>query len=109
MTNTPRTTVGYLSWYVAAHAALTSQTARERLANIILGYAPSIGRKVNGGIELDVTNEELAEAANITFYTTSRIVSEWQRRGAIRKHRGKIILLSGKGPLLAAGKNRVDS
>jgi len=102
MTNTFHTTVGYLSWYVADHAVLASQTARERLANILLGYAPSIGQKVNGGIALDVTNEELAAAANITPYTTSRIISEWQRRGAVRKHRGKIVLLSGKRALLPA-------
>jgi len=86
----------YLSWYVGTHAALTSQTARERLAHILLGYAPSVGRKVSGGVELDVTNEELAEAANINPYTTSRLISEWHRTGAIRKHRGKILLLSGK-------------
>jgi hypothetical protein len=29
----------------------------------------NIGRKVSGGIELDMTNEELAEAANINVYT----------------------------------------
>ena len=42
-------------------------------------------------IELDVTNEELANCANVTPYTTSR---KWQRSGAIRKHRGKIIIRS---------------
>jgi CRP-like cAMP-binding protein len=84
----------YISWYVAAHAALTSKTAQERLAYVLLELAPSIGQKVAGGIELDVTNEELANSANITPYTTSRMVSEWQRSGAIRKHRGKIIIRS---------------
>jgi len=84
----------YISWYVAAHAALTSKTAQERLARILLELAPSIGQKVAGGIELDVTNEELANSANITPYTASRMVSEWQRSGAIRKHRGKILLRS---------------
>ena len=84
----------YISWYVAAHAALTSKTAQERLAHILLELAPSIGQKVAGGIELDVTNEELANSANITPYTTSRMVSEWQKSGAIRKHRGKILLRS---------------
>ena len=84
----------YISWYVAAHAALTSKTAQERLAHVLLELAPSIGQKVAGGIELDVTNEELANSANITPYTTSRMVSEWQRSGAIRKHRGKIIISS---------------
>ena len=84
----------YISWYVAAHAALTSKTAQERLAHVLLELAPSIGQKVAGGIELDLTNEELANSANITPYTTSRMVSEWQRSGAIRKHRGKIIIRS---------------
>ena len=84
----------YISWYVAAHAALTSKTAEERLAHVLLELAPSIGQKVAGGIELDVTNEELANSANITPYTTSRMVSSWQRSGAIRKHRGKILLRS---------------
>ena len=84
----------YISWYVATHAALTSKTAQERLAHVLLELAPSIGQKVAGGIELDVTNEELANSANITPYTTSRMVSEWQRSGAIRKHRGEIIIRS---------------
>ena len=86
----------YLSWYIAAHAALCSQTARERLASVLLGYTSSMGQKVPGGIEFDVTNEELANAANITLYTTSRIMSEWQRAGAIRKQRGKILLRSSE-------------
>jgi len=84
----------YLSWYVAAHTALCSQTARQRLASVLLGYTSSMGQRVSGGIEFDITNEELASAANITLYTTSRILSEWQKTGAIRKHRGKIVVRS---------------
>ncbi|HEY6373017.1 MAG TPA: Crp/Fnr family transcriptional regulator, partial [Candidatus Sulfotelmatobacter sp.] len=90
------------SWYVAAHAALTSQGARERLAQVLSVCASSIGHTIEGGIELDVTNEELAEAANMTPYTASRIISEWQRSGAIRKERGKILVCSGKGLFLRA-------
>jgi len=96
------TAIDYLSWYVAAHAALTSQTARERLAHVILGYAPSIGHKVPEGVALDVTNEELANAANISPYTTSRLISDWHRSGAIRKHRGKILLRSPERLFLPA-------
>ncbi len=94
MINAFHTAIDYLSWYIGTHAALTSQSARERLAHVLLGYAPSIGQKVSGGIELDVTNEELAHAANITPYTTSRVISEWHRTGAVRKHRGRILLRS---------------
>lgn len=96
MMNAYFTCMDYLGWYVGTHAALSSDTARERLANILVGYAPSIGHKVPDGIEIDVTEEELANAANITRYTASRIISEWQRKGAIHKKRGKILLLSDK-------------
>jgi len=84
----------YISWYVVALAALTSQTARERLAAVLLGYISCIGQKVTGGIELELTNEELADSAGITPYTTSRILSEWQKTGAIKKRRGIIFLTS---------------
>jgi CRP-like cAMP-binding protein len=86
--------VDYLSWYIAAHAALCSQSARQRLASVLLGHASRMGERVSGGIEFDITNEELANAANITPYTASRILSEWQRTGAIRKQRGKIFVRS---------------
>jgi CRP-like cAMP-binding protein len=84
--------VGYLDLYIAAHSALVSETARERLGNVLSRLAPSIGREVADGIELKVTNEELASAANITPFTASRIVSEWQARNVITKRRGKIVL-----------------
>lgn len=87
-------TTDYITWYVGAHAALTSQSARERLAHALLELAPRIGEKVSGNIELDVTNEELANSVNITPYTTSRLISEWRRSGVIRKRYGKILLSS---------------
>ena len=84
----------YVAWYVAAHAALSSQSARKRLASVLFGLARTIGQKVSNGIEVDVTNEELSESANITPYTASRLISEWQKSGCIRKRRGTILLLT---------------
>lgn len=84
----------YISWYVAAHAALTSQTAAERLAHALVELASSIGQPAPGGVEFDVTNEELANSVNVAPHTTSRIMSGWQRSGALRKYRGKVVLRS---------------
>ena len=84
----------YISWYIVALTSLTSETARERLAGVLLGCISSIGQKVAGGIELDLTNEEVANSANTTPYTASRVLSEWHKVGAIRKRRGKIFLAS---------------
>jgi CRP-like cAMP-binding protein len=91
----------YISWYVAAHAALTSKTARERLAHVLVELAPNLGQRTSGGeIELDVTNEELANSANISPYTTSRTISKWQKSGVLRKRRGKILLRSAESLFL---------
>ena len=84
----------YLAWYLADHVALVCETARERLAQILIHLAGVIGQKVSGGVEFDVTNEELASAANITPFTASRLLSEWQTNHAVLKRRGKILLRS---------------
>jgi CRP-like cAMP-binding protein len=61
----------YLAWFQASHMALVSHTARERLARVLTSLAPGIGHRVPGGIELDITNEELANAANVTPFTAN--------------------------------------
>ena len=86
----------HIAWHLAAHVALCSKTARERVAHVLLALAPLIGRKSPDGIELDITNEELADSANITPYTTSRLISEWQRTGAVLKRRGRILVRSAE-------------
>ena len=86
--------LSYLDWYVMAHVALSCHTARERLARVLLSLAEAVGEKVPGGIEIDVTNEDLASAANITPYTTSRLMSGWQKSRTLTKRRGKVVLRS---------------
>ncbi len=88
------TATEYLSFYVATHIALTCHTGAQRLAAVLVSLSQTIGRKVRNGVELDVTNEELAEAANVTHFTASRLISAWQRQGALVKTRGRILLRS---------------
>jgi CRP/FNR family transcriptional regulator, nitrogen oxide reductase regulator len=80
------------AWYIAAHAALCSQTAQERLSTVLYEYATKAGRKVAEGIEVDATNQELADAANVTHFTTSRLITAWERTGLLQKQRGKIMV-----------------
>lgn len=82
----------HLAWFLAAQTALISSTARERLTHVVLSLAQGIGYKVCDGVQLDITNEQLANAANITPFTASRLLSQWQRNGAVAKERGKLIL-----------------
>jgi CRP-like cAMP-binding protein len=84
----------YLIAYQAAHMALICSTAQERLARVLVSLASGIGCRVPDGIELNVGNEELANEANVTQSTASRLLSEWQRGGILFKSRGKILLHS---------------
>ena len=84
----------YLAWYVADHVALISHTARQRLASVLVCLARTIGKRVSDGFEFDAKNEELASAANVTAFTTSRLLSEWRKNGAVLKRRGKVVLRS---------------
>jgi CRP-like cAMP-binding protein len=82
----------YLAAYRAAHASLICNSAPQRLAHVLAHLADGIGQKVAGGIELDVRNEELANEANISLFTASRLLSAWQREGILVKRRGKVLL-----------------
>jgi len=84
----------YLAIYVATHVALTCHNVRQRLAQLLITLAHTIGRVTRDGIELDATNEELADASNVTTFTVSRLLNEWQRRGALTKSRGRLLLRS---------------
>ena len=57
-------------------------------------------KKVPGGVEVRITNEELANAANVTPFTASRLMSDWQRDRALVKRRGAILLRSPERLLL---------
>jgi CRP-like cAMP-binding protein len=82
----------YFTWYLATHAAVTADTARQRLAQTVINLARGIGRNAHGGLELEVTNEDLAYASSMTLFTVSRLLREWHRQGALVKSRGKLLL-----------------
>ncbi len=94
MENALWTASDYIDWLLAAHVTLSSHTAPQRLAGVLLSLTPLLGRAVPGGVELDVTNEDLASAAHITSFTTSRLLNDWQRHRAVIKRRGKVVLLA---------------
>ena len=84
----------YLNVSIATQVALSCHTARQRLAEALVNLASGVGRRVSEGIELSIRNEELAATASVTPFTVSRVMSEWQRSGLVRKSRGKVLLPS---------------
>jgi CRP-like cAMP-binding protein len=91
----------YFVMYRSLHISATCQTARQRLAQVLGNLATGLGQQVAEGIELDIRNEELANEANITIFTTSRLLNEWQRQGILTKSRGKVVVRSPEALILS--------
>lgn len=92
--NIMQTTSDYLAFYIATHVGLISHTARERVADLLITLAMRLGRAGREGIELEITNQELADTANVTHFTVSRFLREWQQRSILEKRRGGVVIHS---------------
>jgi CRP/FNR family transcriptional regulator, nitrogen oxide reductase regulator len=84
----------YLAWHLTSHIGLACHTARQRVAQVLVTLARTVGQEVRGGVALPITNEDLANAANVTPFTASRLMSKWQSDRALVKRRGKVLLRS---------------
>ena len=82
----------HVAWLIGAVVSLSSEDAQSRIADFLISLACGIGRSGPDGVVIPVANEELAAAANVTPFTVSRFLSQWQRDGILSKGRGKIIL-----------------
>jgi CRP-like cAMP-binding protein len=89
----------YLTSYADRVVGLIAETAEERLAHTLIRLARQTGRVRPGGVELQITNEELGGLANISIFTASRQLQQWERAGVIKKGRGKVRILSPEGLL----------
>lgn len=84
----------YLGGLIDALGALSFQTAEQRLARMLVVSARQLGRSGREGIELDLTNEQLALTAHMSLFTATRKLSKWRDLGILEKYRGKIVLRS---------------
>ena len=78
------------------------------LAAVVIIVQGALAAEPTSREDRPVTNEELAGSAHITVFTTSRLLSRWQRDHTIAKRRGKLLLRSQER-LLAALHGRGDS
>ena len=84
----------YLDGLINELGACYFQTAEQRLARMLVVSARQLGHTGREGIELDLTNEQLAVTAHVSLFTATRKLSRWQNLGILKKHRGKIVLRS---------------
>jgi CRP-like cAMP-binding protein len=84
--------------YLAAHTDrlvdLVTLTAPERLARAVFHLGKHTGKIVPAGVEIEATNEDLSQLANVSSFTVSRLLNKWARAGAVTKARGRVFVYS---------------
>jgi len=84
----------YVEDYHNLYLVASYDNAGQRVARVLGNLAKGMGWKGFDGIAINVSNEELANEANVTVFTVSRLLSDWQRKGLLSKKRGKVVLRS---------------
>lgn len=73
---------------------MATERVERRVARTLLRLIRQTGRKVEGGILLDLplTRQDLAEMAGTTLYTVSRILSRWEKEGITGSAQQRVIV-----------------
>jgi CRP-like cAMP-binding protein len=90
--NALRIVLQYLRSYVDRHIGIVNTNAQHRLALTLLDLGHRTGRVLPTGVEIEATNEQLGGLADISRFTASRLLKEWERSGAISKVREKVVI-----------------
>lgn len=85
--------------FAARHEALIDASAPERLARALSGLGLKSGTRSADGIDIRIKNEQLAALADVSAFTASRQLQQWERAGAVRKRRGAVRIVDPDGLL----------
>jgi CRP-like cAMP-binding protein len=83
---------------------LATERVERRIARALLRLASASGRKVEGGvlIDLPLSRQDVAEMTGTTLYTVSRIISGWQEKGIVEAGREKVLIRFPHGLVVIA-------
>ena len=85
--------------FAARHESLIAASAPERLARALSDLGTQSGARSAAGIDIRIKNEQLAALADVSPFTASRQLQEWERKGAIKKRRGAVCIVDPDGLL----------
>jgi CRP-like cAMP-binding protein len=66
---------------------IATEKVAARLSLQLVRLIHQVGRRVDGGIEIRLSREELAQLTGTTLFTVSRLLSEWNQKGIVRTRR----------------------
>ena len=73
---------------------LATEKVARRVARALLRLARKTGKRVEGGVLLDLplSREDLAAMTGTTLFTVSRLLAEWERGGLVEVGRERVVI-----------------
>jgi CRP/FNR family transcriptional regulator, nitrogen oxide reductase regulator len=98
--NALRIVLHYLKNYADRHVGLVTKSAEQRLAAALLNLGHGTGTVRSTGVEVHATNAQLAALSDVSHFTASRLLNVWQKKGMVRKHRGRVLIRAPESLLM---------
>jgi CRP-like cAMP-binding protein len=76
---------------------VSTQEAMPRLARTLIRLSEQIGRRVNGRLEISLTQEALSQMTAMNLYTLNRHLSEWEKEQLVSRQRSTIVIRDLQG------------
>jgi CRP/FNR family transcriptional regulator, nitrogen oxide reductase regulator len=89
-TNALRIALQLLEAVSDRHCNLLDGSASRRVARALIDIGRRSGEIHSQGIDVHITNEQLASLADVSRYTVSRVLSGWNKAGVVTKLREKV-------------------
>jgi CRP-like cAMP-binding protein len=82
----------------ARYRELATEQVDQRVARGLLRLTMQIGRKLpEGGIEIILSRQDIAQMSGTTIFTISRIFSKWEQQGLIEAGRERVVIRNPHG------------
>jgi CRP-like cAMP-binding protein len=83
----------YMEEMQTRYRELSTERADQRVARALLRLTTQTGKKLpEGGIEINILRQDLAQISGATIFTISRIFSKWEQQGVIEAGRERIVI-----------------
>jgi CRP-like cAMP-binding protein len=71
---------------------ISTEKVASRLSSQLGRLLIQVGRRVDGGIEVGLSREELAQLTGTTLFTVSRMLSLWEQQGIVKARREAVLI-----------------
>ena len=84
---------------------MATKQVEQRIASALLRLITQMGRKVEGGIEINfpITRQNISDMTGSTLHTVSRLLSAWEKDGIVASERKKITVTAPHQLVLLSG------